>query len=161
MRAARRGALAPGARGAITMGVTWYAIALYFHAATASLTEAYQPGIGLLRAVTSPAAVLLAVWLVAGLIRTDASLRVATSTCAGAIVVAVLLGVWVAGHHGSARAWQFPEARSLTATVRLAVFEPQFSNRSLMAIVANGVLAGLLLCSALLVSRRRRCASLP
>ena len=75
-----------------------YALALYFQAATASLSNTYQPGIELLRAVISPSGLLLLVFLVACLRKSYAAARVATVTGAGAILVCALMLASIASH---------------------------------------------------------------
>ena len=140
---------------AIVLGLA-YAMALYFQAATASLTDDYQPGIGLLITIVSPTGLLLATLLVACLRKTGSSARIAVLTCAGAVAVSVLLLAFVHVHEGAPGTWRFPESRSLGGTVRLAVFQPRFSNRSEGSVVGSGVCAALLLAASVRLARRRR-----
>ena len=143
------------ASGEAAVIVMLYALALYFQAATASLSNAYQPGIEVLRAVVSPGGLLLVVFLIACLRKSYAAIRVATLASAGALFVSTLMLVVVAGHGGSLNTWQFPEARSLSGTVYLALFQPSFSNRSIGAVAGNGFLALLALGGSAYLSRRR------
>lgn len=133
-----------------------YALALYFQAATASLSNTYQSGIELLRAVISPSGLLLLVFLVACLRQSYAIARVVMATSAGAILVSALMLAFIAGHDDSSKTWQFPEARSLSGTVQAALFEPSFSNRSIGSVVGNGFLAMLVFGGAVYFSRRLR-----
>jgi hypothetical protein len=122
-----------------------YALALYFQAATASLSNTYQPGIKLLQVVISPSGLLLLVFLVACLRKSYAAARVAMATSAGAILVCALMLAFIAGHGDSPKTWQPPGDRSLSSTVRVALFQPSFSNRSIGSVVGNGFLALLVL----------------
>lgn len=133
-----------------------YALALYFQAATASLSNTYQPGIKLLQAVISPSGLLLLVFLVACLRKSYAAARVAMATSAGAILVSALMLAFIASHGDSPKTWQFPGARSLSSTVRVALSQPSFSNRSIGSVVGNGFLALLVLGGSVYFSRRRR-----
>ncbi len=133
-----------------------YALALYFQAATASLSNTYQPGIELLRAVISPSGLLLLVFLVACLRKSYAAARVATVTGAGAILVCALMLASIASHGDSPITWQPDGARSLSSTVQVALFQPSFSNRSIGSVVGNGFLALLVLGGSVYFSRRRR-----
>ncbi|WP_143226736.1 hypothetical protein [Acidovorax sp. 62] len=133
-----------------------YALALYFQAATASLSNTYQPGIKLLQAVISPSGLLLLVFLVACLRKSYAAARVAMATSAGAILVSALMLAFIAGHGDSPKTWQFPGARSLSSTVQVALFQPSFSNRSIGSVVGNGLLALLVLGGSVYFSRRLR-----
>ena len=144
-----------GAEVAISVLVLAFALTLYFQAATASLSDAYQPGIEFLRNVVRPAWVVLAVLLVASMWGSATGLRIARLTCAGAAIFALCLAIGVSVHEGSPRAWVLPEGRSLKESVRLAMLEPQFSNRSLVTITVNGLFAALVFCGAVFLSRRR------
>lgn len=132
-----------------------YASALYFQAATASLSNIYQPGIESLRVSVSPGGLLVVVFLVACIRKSFVVAHLAMLTSAGAILVSVLMLAFVAGHGGSPNTWRFPEARSLSGTVRLALFQPSFSNRSIGSVAGNGFLALFVLAGSAYLSRRR------
>lgn len=133
-----------------------YTLALYFQAATASLSNAYQAGIELLRSVVSPGGLLMAVFLVACLRKSYAASRVAMLASAGAVLVSALMLALVVGHQGNSNTWQFPEARSLSGTLHQALCRPSFSNRSVASVAGSGVLALLVLGGSAYLSRRRQ-----
>jgi hypothetical protein len=67
------------------------------------------------------------------------------ATSAGAILVCALMLAFIAGHGDSPKTWQPPGDRSLSSTVRVALFQPSFSNRSIGSVVGYGFLALLVL----------------
>jgi hypothetical protein len=142
------------AAGAVLV-TSLYALALYFCAATASLYDSYQPGIEWLRVFITPGGLLFGVFLIACLNSSYWSARLAILSSAGAILVCLLMLAFISIHDGSASTWVFPENRSLFGTVRAALFQPSFSNRSFGSVVASGFFALVCLGGSLYISRRR------
>lgn len=133
-----------------------YAALLYAQAATASLTDAYQPGMERLRWLTRPGWLLLGLLALAWL-RPQARLASQlVCICAGAALLCAALAAWLVWLDAPGRAantWLPPQARNLGTVLHTALWTPSFSNRSLGATLGNAIWA---LAACALAERSRR-----
>jgi hypothetical protein len=129
---------------AVALVTANYAAMLYFQTATASLHDEYQPGIEAMKAWISPGALLLILVAGAAFLRSSFVLQIAKSSCKAALLVCVLLFLLVSVHRGNRNTWVFPQQRSLEGTARIALFSPNFSNRSTGTVLGSAGIA--LLC---------------
>ncbi|MDO5290756.1 MAG: hypothetical protein Q4F13_14155 [Pseudomonadota bacterium] len=121
-----------------------YAALLYAQAATASLTDAYLPGIERLRWLAGPGWVLLGVLGLAWLSPRARLASLAVWVCAGAALLCAALAAWLIWWDAPGRAantWLPPQARSWGSVLHVALAQPSFSNRSLGAILGSGLWA--------------------
>jgi len=138
-----------------------YMLAAYFQAATASLKDSYQPGIEILRLFTMPGALLFAVFLAAFLVKSYTSARLSVIFCRAALCVCALLFIiTVFPWSKSSGNWLFPEERTLSTTVKTALFQPSFSNRSSISAASSGAFAFILLAASTRLAKKRHNQSL-
>ena len=142
--------------GWLVLFASVYGALLYFRAATASLFDDYQPGIELLRQWLNPLWIAAVVWLAALIKGTAVWTQFARDSAATALLLCLLMYLLVASHRGTQNPWQFPQERTLTNTVQIALLAPNFSSRSKLEIAVNGALSGLCLVAYWLQSRRKR-----
>ena len=134
-----------------------YFAGVYFHAATASLSDAYQPGLGVLKRWVQPE-ILLWVPLLLAYCAKSARLAYLAKWCGlGGLACCGVLFVFCSLHAPSgSSSWVAPEARSLGRTVYTALLLPSFSNRSLGTIVGSAIFALLQCALRLLLVRKLR-----
>ena len=124
-----------------------YAVGVYFHAATASLSDDYQPGIERLKLSIQPGLVLLLPLLLAWLLKARGLIQIAQWSSLCGLLACLVVLVFCASHGQSGGVqWVAPNHRSLTTTVQQALFQPSFSSRSVGSVLGSAVFAmGLLM----------------
>ena len=147
--------LNPWLISATLLMVSLYGALLYFHAATASLRDTYQPGIETMQLLSAPEAILLLILLVSVVVKQHWLAIFAFYCSIGAFVACAILFVLIATHDGNTNTWASPDDRTLQKTVITAMFEPSFSGRSTGRVLSNGAIAVLSIVSSAYVLRRR------
>jgi hypothetical protein len=127
-----------------------YAAALYLRVATASINDSYQPGIEAIQIACSPGIVLALTLAEAAWTKSATVARLCTMCCVGALAVCGVMLI-VVNMELSTAAWQFAQERTLTSTLRRALFTPSFSNRSA---VWSAVFAAIMLRASLWLSHK-------
>lgn len=121
-----------------------YAAGVYFHAATASLSDAYQPGLDNVKRYVQPG---IALWLLPLIAYGWKSVRLAkiAQRCAllGLACCALLYAFCRLHSPEAGIPWVAPADRTLVSTVHRSLFSPSFSNRSLGSIAGSAILAAM------------------
>ncbi|MBB6578397.1 hypothetical protein HNP33_002479 [Comamonas odontotermitis] len=121
-----------------------YVIGVYFHAATASLFNEYQPGIGTLKVCVQPGLMLFLPLLFAYFKKSKSAAEIAVwSSMFGLISCLVLLLLCSLHVQSGGVHWIALENRSLAGTVYRALFQPSFSNRSFGSTTGSAIFASL------------------
>jgi hypothetical protein len=121
-----------------------YIAGVYFHAATASLSDAYQPGLSSLRRYVQPDLTLWALPLIAYGLKSVHLAKIAQRCALVGLACCVLLYVlcWVHSPEAGS-SWVLPADRTLAGTIHQSLFNPSFSNRSLGSIAGSAILAAM------------------
>ncbi|MDO5625517.1 MAG: hypothetical protein Q4G71_12625 [Pseudomonadota bacterium] len=141
-----------------------YGAALYFRAATASLTDQYQPGIGALRFAVQPGWLLLVLLCATLLARKPFWPRLTSCVAGGALMLCALLLLWMTlgtPDTTASSTWQPLAARELASTLKIALFSPWFSNRSIGTTLGSALWATAVLAISWKISTRSRLSSTP
>ena len=155
--AAKAPARKPRVPVALVVLALWaYAAALYFRVATASLTDAYQPGIEALRGAVWPSVVLWVPLALALVFKSAVWMEASRAISAGAVVCCAVLLLLVKLSGGAAPGRIGGESRSLSTTVRVALLQPRFSNRSVGSLIGSAAGASLACLASLALVRRAR-----
>jgi hypothetical protein len=140
----------------VVLALLIYAVALYFRVATASLTDSYQPGIEALRKGIWPSVVLWGPLAVALVRKSPAWMDATRAISAGALVCCVVLLLLVKLGGDAAPGRVAGEGRSLGATVRIALVQPSFSNRSVGSLIGSAAVASITCLASFALGRRAR-----
>jgi len=132
-----------------------YSAMLYFISATASLHDSYQPGIEKLQSLARPELIMLLTIMIGVYFKRYWVARLTLFTSQGALVICLLLVIFFALHNGSNSPWVPIEKRTLSDTVKTALFKPTFSGRSTGRVIFNGALSAIGF-GILLISYRKR-----
>lgn len=134
-----------------------YSASVYFDAATASLSDAYQPGLDAFKLCVQPGLWLLLPLLLAYCMKTQQAAQVALWCGIGGLVCCGILFAFCSLHMPrGGSSWVAPEMRTLGRTLHAALLLPSFSNRSLGSIAGSGIFAALqCVLSAVLVIKLR------
>lgn len=121
-----------------------YVAGVYFHAATASLSDAYQPGLSSLKRYVQPD---LALWVLPLIAYGWKSVHFAkcAQRCAlvGLACCAFLYALCWLHTPEAGISWVAPADRTLAGTIHQSLFKPAFSNRSLGSIAGSAILAAM------------------
>ena len=121
-----------------------YAAGVYFHAATASLSDAYQPGLDSLKRYVQPGIALWVLPLIAYGWKSVHLTKVAQRCALGGLVCCAMLYVFCSVHQSTAgMSWVAPADRTLASTVQRSLFSPSFSGRSMGSITGSAIFAAM------------------
>lgn len=134
-----------------------YVAGVYFHAATASLSDAYQPGLSSLKRFVQPDLALWALPLIAYGLKSAHLAKCAQRCALVGLVCCALLYVLCWFHSPEAGiSWVAPADRTLAGTIHQSLFSPSFSNRSLGSITGSAILAAMAWQLSAMIRRRLR-----
>lgn len=138
-----------------------YLAGVYFRAATASLSDAYQPGLGRLKPYVQPDLALWALPLLAYGLKSATLAKVAQRCALIGLACCAMLYVFCSLHVASAGVhWVDPMDRTLAGTVHQSLFQPSFSNRSLGSITGSAISAAMAYFTSTSVSRKLKLLSI-
>lgn len=121
-----------------------YAAGVYFHAATASLSDAYQPGLSSLRRYVQPDLALWALPLIAYGLKSVHLAKFAQRCALVGLACCALLYVLCRLHSPEAGIpWVAPADRRLAGTIHQSLFSPSFSGRSLGFVAGSATWAAM------------------
>lgn len=121
-----------------------YATGVYFRAATASLSDAYQPGLDSLKRYVLPGIAMWVLPLIAYGLKSVHLAKCAQRCALLGLACCALLYVLCWLHSPEAGiSWVAPADRTLAGTIHQSLFKPAFSNRSLGSIAGSAILAAM------------------